>query len=247
MIKYLATEKEWGKLLDYILRSRGPTGLDSEFSGVDFKSGQSCPDKARIHVWSLAVADGGYSPRGFDTAVGAVLPAEAIPFFRGYFEDAGIVKYAHNSPVDVHAFYNSGVDVLGVVNTLSLARWVYPGRLTQSLDSLSRDYLGTGKIISFKELVTIPAYVTKMVEVKDCDCGAARCRKRKGHTKTIRLEAIEVEKGTAQIPLEDIIPGHFRWPILVEYAGQDAVMAFCLGDYLNRVAEKKEIYIPWLK
>ena len=247
MIQYLSMEKQWKKLLDYLVCNKPETGLDSEFTGVEFRVGQSCPDKARIHVWSLAVADGGFSPRGYNTARGVVLPKRAIPFFRDYFESKDIVKYAHNSPVDVHSFYNDGVDVLGVINTLSLARWVFPQRLKQSLDSLANDYLGKGKFISFKDLVSVPAYVEKEVEVKYCDCGQSKCRRRKGHTKTVKTEMVTVEKGKTEIPLDSIIPGHDKWETLVEYAGQDAVMALELADYLNRVARKKDIEIPWLK
>lgn len=247
MIRYLGTEREWIKLRDYIGRTNAPVGLDSEFAGVDFKAGQSCPGRARIHVWSIAVSTGEYGPRGILQSTGATLPSAAIPYFKDILENPKIVKYAHNSPVDVHAFYNSGVDVQGVVNTLSLARWVLPTRLSQSLDSLATDLLGAGKIISYKELVSEPALVEVAKEVKYCACGVEGCRKRKGHEKFVRIETEVIEKGTVEIPLESIVPGHRRWDLLVEYAGQDAVMAFALGEYLTGIAARKYIEVPWLK
>lgn len=252
MIRYLSKEKQWGKLLDYILEHRPPTGLDSEFSGVDFKAGQSCPGRAKIHVWSLAVPSGEYNPRGYNEATGVTLPSFAINFFRPYLEDESIVKYAHNSPVDVHAFWNSGVDVVGIVNTLGLARWVFPTRLSQSLDSLATDHLGHGKIISYKDLTSEPGLVEVERQVKYCSCGTDGCRKRKstatqGHEKLFRTETEVIEKGTVHIPLETIVPGHRRWNLLVEYAGQDAVMALEEADYLIREAKKRDVNVPWLR
>lgn len=244
--KYLDKPEQWEKLCDYIIKNKLTTGLDSEFTGVDFKAGQSCPSRAQIHVWSVGIPTGDLNPRGYREAVGVVLPGAAIEVFRDYLENPRLIKFAHNSPVDVHAFYNAGVDALGVINTLSLARWVYPNRLTQSLDSLARDYLGKSKFISFKELVTEPNYVEKEIQVKYCSCGVEGCRKRKGHDKLLRTEYVIVEKGTRQIPLDSIVPGHKRFDVLREYAGQDAVLAFEIADYLIGQARKKEIEVPWL-
>lgn len=184
MRSWLDTEKEWDELVR-ILEKKRIFGLDSEFVGVDFKAGDSCVNKAEIHVWSVGVLTDQLHPRGYHVAKGAVLSRRALQYdpIRKLLEDPAILKPAHNSNVDVHAFYNAGVDVQGIINTLGLARWMFPGRKTFNLDDLGTDYLGVGKTESFDDLFRRPNMITVIKEktVKVCDCGVEGCRKRKGH------------------------------------------------------------------
>lgn len=245
--KYLDKEEEWRKLVDYI-NSSGTTelGLDSEFYGVDLPGGESCVGRSQVHVWSVALFDGGYSPRGYRTARGYTLPVEALGHFRGILSSQNLLKYAHNSNVDVHSIHNtSGIDCVGIVNTLSLVRWVVPGRLKYGLDVICQELLGFGKLSTFEEICSVPSFVD--VVRKRCSCGVEGCRKRKGHTKSEEVVSVESDTKRTPIPLESIVPGHKKFLDLIDYAAQDPIGSLCLGDYCNALAKEQEIYIPWIK
>lgn len=249
---FLDTPDKWKRLID-VLNKEKVIGLDSEFEGVDFSKGDSCVNLAKIDVFSVAVLTKKWNPRGFLEAKGSVLPREAIPYFKELLENPKIFKAAHNSNVDVHAFYNEGVDCQGVVNTLSLARWIRPGRLTYNLEDLSQDYLGRGKTESFKDIFVIDdiQLVNKPKKVKVCLCGTPKCRKRTfpEHHKWEELQDNFVEKkvGTKIIPLHTVRPGNVLWERYVSYALTDAVRAIELYDFLVRLGERIEVDIPWYK
>jgi len=267
-VSYLAKESDWAKLADYIGRFHmgaytGPIGLDSEFEGVDFSSGDSCVNKADITVWSIGILTSELHPRGYNKAKGCVLPREALNYapLRRLLESDRI-KVAHNSNVDVHAFYNAGVDVQGIVNTLSLARWMLPGRLTYNLDDLGLDLLGHGKTESFNDIFRYPNMVTleRKTVTKHCACGVEGCRLRKdrfgpdgelvSHQKfqVESVEQYEKQQGWNKISQYEIIekgPSHPLWDRYIAYAQRDAVVAVELYDYLLRMNKQTET--PWYK
>ena len=252
---YLATEKEWKECAD-ILSTQSAIGLDSEFTGVDFSLGQSCVNRAKIHVWSVAIQTDNLHPRGYHRAIGCVLPVSAIETFRPILENPSIVKAIHNAPVDVHAFYNSGVDIVGVVNTLSLCRWALPGRSRYNLDDICNSCLGSGKADSFNDICRIEKFRTeiksKVVKSKVCmTCGDPAaggfiCRRRKyPHIRT-EVEHITTEEkvyrdGWEYIDQHIIIPGHPLWERYEEYAMVDAVRAIEIYDFCNRVDKQTEV------
>lgn len=247
---YLSTEKEWSQCKKQLYKAK-LFGLDSEFVGVDFSKGDSCVNKAEIHVWSVAILTNKFNPRGYYEAEAAVLPRAAIPFFRDILEDETVLKPAHNSNVDVHAFWNAGVDVLGVINTLSLARWMLPGRMRYNLDDLSTDCLGVGKADSFDSLCRVQKWKMeskwKTVKVKEClTCGRMVCRRRKyPHIKTVIEEQQEIIKevkdGWEYIDQRLIIPGHPLWERYSKYAMWDAARAVEIYDFLNRIDKETEV------
>jgi DNA polymerase I-like protein with 3'-5' exonuclease and polymerase domains len=247
-VTFLETTPKWKKLLQH-LEQQEVVGIDSEFEGVDFSNGDSCVGKARVDVWSIAWFDDGYNARGYNTADGVVLPAEALPYFKDYLENPKYKKVAHNSSVDVHAMYNSGVDLQGVVNTLTLARWVLPGRISYSLENLCTDYLGVGKSDSFEDIFSYTIYedVVKSRKVRMCSCGEVGCRKRKGHDKIDSVEEYSKPKkaGTGYVPLSAVRPGHSLWERYLEYARVDAIRALELYDYLSTVDWQTEVL--WYK
>jgi 3'-5' exonuclease len=244
--KYLGTEKQWGKLLDFIYRDNLPVGWDTEFEGVDFDAGNNCVGTSRIDMWSVALFTGELHPRGYEIATGYVLPPESIGFFKEFLEDASIIKPAHNSTVDVHTMYNVDVDVSGVVDTLHLCRFAFPGKFRYGLDALAKEYLDESKFMSFSDLVAVPAYVDKQVKVKKCVCGEEGCRKRKGdHTKYTEFETVQAQKGTTNIAISSIRPGHVKWDSYVQYAGQDAVLALELYDYTSKKLRKLNYENPF--
>lgn len=234
MGKYLDTPRQWDAVIKHILDKREPIGWDTEFDGVDFDAGDNCMHKSKLDVWSLAVFDGGYHPRGYRTSRACVLPACALSYFATILSDENIKKYAHNSTVDVHTAWNAGVDVLGVLDTLSMVRWMFPGRLLNGLDVLGREFLDDSKFMSFRDLCGRPIFVEKDVEYKYCSCGEDGCRKRKGHVKSIQIvkELVETKK-YEYVPISSIGPDDPKWLPKLDYAGQDSVLALGLGDYLS--------------
>ena len=248
--RYLGEKKQWKKLLDFIYQDKQPVGWDTEFEGVDFDAGNNCVGTSRIDLWSIGLFTGELHPRGYEIATGYVLPPESTEYFRGFLEDDSIIKPAHNSTVDVHTLYNAGVDVVGVVDTLHLTRFTFPGKFRYGLDALSKEFLDESKFMSFKDLVSVPAYVEKEVKVKRCICGEEGCRKRKAvaatsHDKYISLETITVESGTSSIPISTIRPGHVKWDDYVQYAGQDAVLALELYSYTTAKLKKLNYENPF--
>lgn len=234
---YVDEPELWDELAA-ALHDAGIVGLDTEFYGLDVRK-QSCVGLARVHVWSVAIRTGRLDPHGFHRARGWVLPAEALthPSLKDVLEDPEVTKCVHNQPVDDHAIYNHGVDLRGCVNTLGLARWVWPELVTGGgfrLKNLMSIKLGRDPICEFRDLVryerTVEVVTDKTREVNVCDCGKAGCRARKlpEHAKRRETEAYQtrrekIERG--EYPLETIIPGHERWELLVDYAGEDAVAA----------------------
>lgn len=234
MTLYLDKPAQWHKLVDHIYASKEPIGFDTEFTGVDFDAGNNCVGRSILDVWSLAIFNGELHPRGYERAVGYVLPRQSLEHFKKLLEDESVIKAAHNAIVDIHTMYNAGSDVLGIVDTLHLCRFAFPGKFKYGLDALSKEFLDESKFMSFDDLCSIPAFRTKQVKVKKCDCGEEGCRKRKGHNKYIVIEEVDEEFGTELIPLDSIVPGHERWNDKVSYAAQDAVLALELLDYTKR-------------
>lgn len=249
MVSYIDTEDRAEKIVRYIYDKKiRQMGLDSEFDGVDFDNGDNCVGRSILDVWSIALFDGGLHPRGYSTAKGVVLSSSVLPVFKEVLKDKDVKKYAHNSIVDVHTFNNHGVDVLGVIDTLSLARWTFPERLLYGLDILAKEFLDQSKFTSFKEMCGEPVFEEKPIEYKRCSCGVEGCRKRKGHIKTVEIvmELVETKK-TRYIKISDITPDHPKWQAKLDYAAQDAVLSLCLGDYCNRKLSKAVYENPFRK
>lgn len=244
--QYLSTAEEWDELARRA-RLAGRVGLDSEFHGLDVRK-QSCVGRAVVHVWSLAIAGTRLSPLGFHRSSGWVLPAEALlhPALKAVLEDPAIVKAVHNQPVDDHALANGGVQLRGAMNTLALARWVWPELIQEGgfgLKNLMKVKLRRDPICEYPDVV---GYVrTEVLErevpcrVTVCSCGVDGCRKRKGHEKRKEDRLRRVQKTYTvkdKHPLELIVPGHDRWDLLVRYAEEDAVAALELLELMQ--AEK---------
>lgn len=230
------------------LRDAGTVGLDTEFYGLDVRK-QSCVGLARVHVWSVAVRTAARSPLGFARARGWVLPAAALvhPSLKAALEDASVTKCVHNQPVDDHAINNHGVRLAGCVNTLGLARWVWPGLVTGGgfgLKNLMVMKLRRNPVCEYVDVVnderTIQIVKTTSVKITRCGCGVAKCKKRRpadlhAKVKTTGLLAETVDKiEKYQHTLESIVPGHDRWELLVRYAGEDAVAALEIEELASR-------------
>jgi DNA polymerase I-like protein with 3'-5' exonuclease and polymerase domains len=242
--QYLTTTEEWDKLVRAIER-RGVMGLDTEFYNVDIKK-QSTVLRAKIHVWSVAIRSDTFDARGYTKAVGFVLPVAALEHsgIRRVLESRKILKAVHNQPVDSHALHNHGIQLRGALNTLNLARWVWPEMNKvpgYTLKSLMTTKLGREPICTFKQLVSYTYYepVEKWKQVKRnvYSCGRDSCRKRNCHSKSVLLEKvpyIREYKRKSEYPLETIVPGHTRFSLLVNYAAEDAIAALELLELALR-------------
>lgn len=263
---YLDSEPEWDQLVEEVRRA-GVAGLDTEFYGMD-PSEKSCFGRARIHVWSVAIRTPRLSPLGFHYCRGWCLPVRALDYqpIRDLLEGSGgaegekIRWEIHNQSVDQHALANHGITLRGARNTLDLIRWArpelinFPGRF--KLKTLMQRLLLRAPVCTFKQLVgyrkTTTVTKRKLVEWKVCSCGADGCRKRKAHknapwephTKSTKSEWQDVSREKeidAEYPLEEIIPGHPRWELLVRYAIEDAIAALQIGE----IADAAEDPAPW--
>lgn len=232
-------------------------GFDTEFYGVELGK-HSTLARAKVHFASLAWEQGGerLHPRGFTVPRAAVVSAEVVRFcqeFRGLFQDPRTIWYAHNAPVDAHVFHNEGIEIANVRNTLTMARWCWPGRARNAyggggfgLDALAKDVLGEGKLESFTELFseTVEEWTTKVV--RRCSCGVPGCRKRSlGHE---RYDEEEREPKLVQrpVPLETVVPGHWLFERALRYAAQDAVLAYGLKQMIERNMRQQIREVPWL-
>lgn len=255
MSRWRTQPSEWALINDALVRAarnNEPIGLDTEFDSVNI--GEESPvGRSRIVCWSIAVYHGGVHPRGYRKAFGVTLPPEAIDYFAVWLQSHKLVKVLHNEPVDNHAFANQGVTLANTVNTLSLARWMWPGRATYDLKSLARDLLGIPETRGFVERFSRPAFVdvTKKESGKSCACGEPKCRKRKEpeHAKTQweRSMTQRVERGIELIPLAEIVAdrAHFKYEELGDYAAEDSEWALGVYSLAERDGQRLSYEVPW--
>lgn len=218
-----------------------PLAVDTEYydpAGEDLRS-YSPASRAKIHCWSVCwgVGDGDY----------AVLWPEHIEEWRDVLENRDVLKVCHNASVEYHAFRAHGVTLAGVIDTLALARWLYPGRDQRmggggwSLDAMARDFLGDGKTESFQDLTTelVEVWSERQVEEAQCRCGAWGCgdRGQDGHRgkfldrRTTTQLTSRVEERS--IPLQAIVEGHPRYERLLEYSAKDARITWPLFNIMR--------------
>lgn len=252
--RYLDRLDQWEALASLLMSTKGPVAFDTEYLISD---GQTPAHRSSLHVWSVAwPGTTRLNPRGVQAAVAAVLPRTALtsPGLQAWL--AGPYdKWAHNAGVDRHAIDNLGVRIASVRDSLSLARWVYPGRVAPgpgfTLDALGRDLLGPGggKTEDFVALTSRLVTETRYRSRTDraCECGAKPCRQRQSTPGHARREVVTqtpytVDR-TERFPLTDIVPGHERWDRLLAYSAQDALVGCELVQVLLPQAQTREV--PW--
>ena len=199
-------EDYWSRVAQRAVQSDW-SAIDTEYWEVD-GSGHWAPEydvrrysplgRTRVFLWSVAIPTGAVTARGTGVS-GVVLPAEALgfPAIRSWLCSTR-PKYAHNAAAEHHALLNHGIQVGGLQNTLSLARWYLPGRTAYSLDSLGEEILGEGKTEDFRSLFheegTRMESKWKSRDIRYCVCGSNKCRKRTlpDHAKNEFVEEYEV-------------------------------------------------------
>ena len=239
-----ASRSETLSALDEIRKHR-TLGYDSEFDGLDI-SWQSTVRTANIHVFSIAVPGRAW-----------VFPAAMLiePEMKALLEDPTYAKAIHNQPVDAHAARNAGVKIRGGINTLDMARWVWPWRAKLvsgnfDLGSLAKWRLGKDKTEDFDALLGYDAQeaYTVVQTRQRCSCGEVGCRKKKpphdGLRTPVEVEMTHHRKVRRIIPLADLKPGHALWDRYLAYAASDATLALELYAALQEDAKKGRPY-PW--
>lgn len=267
-ITYAHTVDDGAKLVERIrsLETRGGTknlGFDTEFYDVRVGK-ESTVARAKVHFASLAWLEPGarLHPRGYYIPCAAVVSRDVVVGcgpFRELFLDPRFCWYAHNAPVDAHSFKNEGIEIKRVVNTLTVARWVHPGRARAqyggggfTLDALAQDLLGQEKTDAYGDIFTERVEEWREVTrvTRHCGCGVLGCRLRSvknGHSKYTREETLRepvyVER---EVPLREVVPGHPLFERAKRYSAQDAVLAHCLAQVLLREMDRQERVVPWI-
>jgi hypothetical protein len=236
-------------------RAAGTVGYDTEFDGVDINS-ESPVGRAKVHVFSLAAPGGTKSVLGYNEPTSWVLPARAFahPAIRGLLEDPSVRKAVHNQPVDSHATANSGVQLRGGINTLAMARFLYPWRSQLirgnfDLDSICKWRVGFGKTEDFDDFLGYDAEESYEVEewAKLCGCGEVGCRKKKAphdSKSPVRRVVQRTKKVRRILALESLVPGHNLWDRYIAYAACDAELALILYQCMVLDGQKTRPY-PW--
>lgn len=222
-------------------------GLDTETYGHNVKTSTPA-HRAKIDVWSLALATTQFSPRGYHRARACVLPLDAAlyPPMKEMLESQDVLHIFHNAHHDMHSFANYGISVGAVYDTLDAVRFLWP-----SLDGgyylkpVRVNLLGKPAREGFTELTApIDEQYTVLKEGKLCACMVEGCRKTEKkwgevHAKRVVMEEV-VKTRKVPCPIESIVPGHPRWERKLDYAGDDAADGLELYeviqarlDYLN--------------
>jgi hypothetical protein len=255
--KYLDQPEQWDAVVKACLEKK-VVGLDTETYGHNVKT--STPAfRAKIDVWSLALSTSQLSPRGYHLARACVLPLEAAhyPPMKDMLESFEVLHVFHNAHHDQHAFANHDVCIGAVFDTLDAVRLAWPGLdCGYALKPLRVHLLGKSDRTRFKSTkthtdlgLTDPIVVEYQVEAetKICACGVEKCRKRKGHEKSIVKHWVTKTR-KEPCPIEGIGPGHARWQMKVDYAGDDAADGLELYELVLkrlRETEPKLPNLPW--
>lgn len=238
-----------------VLSDHPLTGLDTEFYNVDISS-QSPVARSVVHVWSVSIPDGEELPAGFNRPSTFVFPGEALTHdgLRKWLEDPAYTKAVHNQPVDSHSIGNAGVHLRGGVNTLEMARWVYPElargfNRPYALDNLAHGRVGLSKTESFEDLFGFEAVREREVDTykKRCACGELSCRKKlPPHDQKWPelVKSIVRSKYTDFLPLTDLSPSHPLWTRYLAYAARDSELALIMYQVMMRDMEKERPF-PW--
>lgn len=256
MDTWCPTQAEWDEALD-LVEPHVLTGYDSEFDGVDLNT-QSAAGRARVHVFSVATPTPAVSALGYNVPQSFVFPEAAMryPRMKTWLENPDAKKAIHNQPVDSHAAWNSGINLRGGINTLDMARFLYPWRSQLmsgnfDLDSLCRWKVGYGKTEDFEEFLGYDAQeeYTAEVEKKECACGALSCRKQKAphdHKWPVLVTVTHSRRVRKITPLIELVPGHPLWARYIPYAAVDAELALILYQMMVEDGQKNMRPFPWV-
>lgn len=261
-VRWCPEPAQWDAVADALLKHPEGAGFDTEYydrAGGDARKGFA-GDKD-VHVWSVALPTGKLHPRGYHVAQGVVLPQGAFRHagLRLWLESKEHLKLAHNGGVDVHATEGTTrrmrcpITLAGVENTLELVRYVWPEMVAASggegfdLKGLMVRKLGMTPVGDFSDLFVAEVHesVTREVRAEACTCGVVGCRKRKGHSRPVTIVTEDIMTETRPVWLPDITPEHPLFPVLVPYAGEDAVAACQVRELALNEGRRLRRPLPW--
>ena len=256
---YLSDPAKWPALAA-ALRKAGEFGLDTETYGQPDRT--SPQHRARVQCFSLGLLTAERSARGFQRAVGVVLPRAALDTveLREVLEDPAVRKWAHNSPHDYHALRNEGVKVRGLEDSLQWLRVSCPGEARgYGLKDAEQWALGYGPRPGFLDMVKYQTTVrtARGKQHKGCICGVVPCRARSTsdwlrddgvwmpHIRVTWKVFSPVERVIeARYDIREFVPGHNRWDAWIQYSLADAVRGIELVSWIRGRKERKVAY-PW--
>jgi len=244
--------------LDLLIQTIGNepiVAIDTETVGVD-PTEESAVGKGRIFCWSLAYSEPalGRNLRGQHRAQGVFLPAwgpwglHLLKELKPWLESESAQKVGHNLwGFDRHIFRNHGIDLAGIVDTLTLSRLNDPGG-RHGLKLLMKELLGY-EFSDYKELFKRRRRGGVKVE-------KLRYVNRKVSGQTIRTllggESTQVYAGFEQLSLDELTAQHLQ--TLVTYSVLDAVGCMELYSTLAARVEKRglrktyfEVWAPLCK
>lgn len=268
---WLTDPAKWADLGRKLV-SIGEFGVDTETYGQPEKTSPAY--RAKVHCWSIGVLTSTAHPRGYRTAVGVVLPFEALlcPELQEALSNPSVVKWAHNSPHDYHSLSNCGVLVRNMQDTLQWARVAVPGMRDYGLKDMEVWALGKKERPSFIDVVSYPSTQQRSTFRKEkfCKCGEKPCRARatsqwwdtgagywEYHDRLERtIETVHMKDVVLRYDVTQFVPGAELLPL--EWRGQtvdrmtaweayslaDAVSGIELVDWLRR-RPVRTINYPW--
>lgn len=250
----------------------GVPGFDTETIGCDpFE--ESPINTANVVLWSVGIPGpktGPLHPRGYRPTKGIVLPPAALEetHIRRWLES--YPKVAHNVRYDLHTLANEGVTVGGdIFDTVDIYRVVSPGLESYRLKDLIPTFCGYETLGKYKEIFRRHKVSERDVRQHKKVCTVdgdqpnkfRKCPVCKEElvvvewTEIVRKELVSWEEislqEVCQIPVLqtrehlDIRPNwHELWPVLVQYAGLDAVAAsdlYQIADHLPGGVRKAKV------
>lgn len=257
---YLDDPAKWPALAQ-ALRTAGEFGLDTETYGQPDRT--SPQHRARVQCWSLGLLTATTSPRGYQRAVGVVLPAAALddPALRAVLEDPRVRKWAHNAPHDIHSLRNMGVAIAGMEDTLQWLRVTVPGLGDYGLKAAEQWALGYGPRPGFLDMVKYEVTVVKARGRREqgCICGKKPCRARSSsewwdeqqgwwrhHDRvTWRVFTPVSRQEERRYDIREFTPEHPRWAEWLAYALADAVRGMELVSWI-RTRKQSRVPYPWV-
>lgn len=241
--KYLETEKEWLWLLEELktaCKLGFCTAFDTETLGCDPEE-ETAVYWARPLIWSIGIADGDMTARGYRRARGFVLPWQALYVFVEWFKGAFGAVYSFNGRFDRHAVANLGIETGGVKDILDYLRVLDPGHEKYSLKDTTPRNLGYEMMGKFLKVFVEERWKVTIRKKKVCtwdeshDYGGGARKKCETCRSLLKTETWEERKQLSdrQVSLAEvcgltydlqITPNESSlWPVAVCYAGLDAI------------------------
>ena len=247
--QYLDTVGSWLWLLQQLKAASDAgfcTAYDTETIGCDPEE-ETAVYWARPVIWSIGIADGDLTARGYRKARGFVLPWQALPVFQPWLRgDYGDV-WAFNARFDRHACKNLNIETAApngrsvVKDVLDYMRVLDPGHDSYGLKACTPRYLGYTMMGKFKDVFKLPRSREVQKKRKTCTwdeshhVGEGRRKKCEVCDSLLRIETwTEVKQLSDRfVPLQEVLgltpsmevtPGESElWPVAVTYAGLDAI------------------------